>query len=104
VQRNVTQYNRSGMIRSFLHKGIEKFFLTGSKAGIQPYHAAKLSEQLAVLNSATKPEQMNVPGWKFHALTANLAAHWAVSVNGSWRLTFRFEGEDAILVDYQDYH
>ena len=47
---------------------------------------------------------MNVPGWQFHALTSSLAAHWAVSVNGNWRLTFRFKGEDAILVDYQDYH
>jgi proteic killer suppression protein len=92
------------MIRSFRHKGIELFFLTGSKAGIQPSHAAKLFAQLAALNIATKPEQMNVPGWQFHALTSDLAAHWAVSVNGNWRLTFRFEGEDVILVDYRDYH
>jgi proteic killer suppression protein len=92
------------MIRSFRHKGIEKFFLTGSRAGIQPSHASKLNEQLTVLNAATKPEQMKVPGWKFHALKAELEGHWAVSVNGNWRLTFTFEGEDAILVDYCDYH
>ena len=104
MQRDVTQYTLLKMIRSFRHKGIEKFFLTGSKAGIQLDHAKKLDEQLAVLNSATRPEHMNVPGWKFHSLTANLAAHWAVRVNGNWRLTFCFEGEDAILVDYQDYH
>jgi proteic killer suppression protein len=47
---------------------------------------------------------MNIPGWQFHALSGNLADDWAVSVNGNWRLTFRFEGEDAILVDYRDYH
>ena len=104
MQRNVTQYNSSNMIRSFRHKGIEKFFLTGSKAGIQPSHATRLNEQLTVLNSATRPEQMNIPGWQFHALSAGLAGHWTVSVNGNWRLTFAFEGEDAILVDYQDYH
>jgi proteic killer suppression protein len=92
------------MIRCFRHKGIEKFFLTGSKAGIQPSHARRLNEQLTVLNAATRPEQMNIPGWQLHALTSSLAAHWAVSVNGNWRLTFRFDGEDAILVDYQDYH
>jgi proteic killer suppression protein len=96
------------MIRSFRHKGIEKFFLTGSKAGIQPSHATKLNEQLTVLNAATRPEQMDVPGGsfrrQFHALTRSPAAHWAVSVNGNWRLTFLFDGEDAILVDYQDYH
>jgi toxin HigB-1 len=77
---------------------------SGSKAGIQPRHAGKLGEQLAVLNIASRREQMNVPGWQWHALTADLAGHWSVSVNGNWRLTFAFEGEDAALVDYQDYH
>jgi toxin HigB-1 len=92
------------MIRSFRHKGIEKFFLTGSKAGIQPNDAAKLFDQLALLNAATRPDQMNVPGWKPHVLSGDLVAQWAVRVNGNWRLMFRFDGEDAILVDYQDYH
>jgi len=92
------------MIRSFKHSGIEKFFQTGSKAGIQPKHARKLEEQLAVLNVATKPQQMNFPGWGWHELKGKLANHYSVSVNGNWRLAFAFEGEDAILVDYQDYH
>ncbi|MFL6427795.1 MAG: type II toxin-antitoxin system RelE/ParE family toxin [Acidobacteriaceae bacterium] len=92
------------MIKSFRHRGLEKFFTTGSKAGIQPKHAKKLQEQLSVLNVASKPEQMAVPGWDFHPLKADLADHFSVSVNGNWRLTFKFEGEDAILVDYQDYH
>lgn len=92
------------MIRTFRHKGIERFFRTGSKAGIQAHHARRLEDQLSVLNVASRPEQMNVPGWAWHALRGNLAGHWAVSVSGNWRLTFTFEGEDAILVDYQDYH
>jgi proteic killer suppression protein len=92
------------MIRSFRHKGVEKFFKNGSKAGIQPKHAAKLNELLTVLNIATRPEQMNIPAWQWHALTGNLEGHWAVSVNGNWRLTFTFDGEDAVLIDYQDYH
>ncbi len=92
------------MIVSFRHKGIERFFFTGSKAGIQPKHADKLRDQLALLNIATNPAQMNVPGWRWHALSGKLSGHWAVSVSGNWRLTFAFEGEDAILVDYQDYH
>jgi toxin HigB-1 len=83
---------------------VERFFLSGSKAGIQPNHAGKLGDQLTVLNVATRPEQMNIPGWKFHALKGELAGHWAVSVSGNWRLTFAFDREDAILVDYQDYH
>ena len=78
--------------------------MTGIKTGIQPSHARRLEDQLTALNVATKPEQMNFPGWKLHALKGGLAGHWAVSVNGNWRLTFAFEDEDAILVDYQDYH
>jgi proteic killer suppression protein len=92
------------MIRTFRHKGIEKFFLSGSKAGIQPSHATRLRDMLSVLNAANAPERMNVPGWQFHQLSGNLAGHWAVSVIGNWRLTFTFEQEDAILVDYRDYH
>jgi proteic killer suppression protein len=92
------------MILSFRHKGIERFFRAGSKAGIQPKHAYKLGDQLTLLNIARSPEEMNVPGWQWHELKGNLAGHWSVSVNGNWRLTFTFEGEDAILVDYRDYH
>jgi proteic killer suppression protein len=92
------------MIASFRHKGIEKFFLTGSKVGIQPKHATKLTDQLTVLNIARSPAAMNLPGWQWHELKGDLAGFWSVSVNGNWRLTFTFEGEDAILVDYQDYH
>ena len=92
------------MIKSFRHKGIEDFFLTESKAGIQPRHAQKLKIQLFVLNNAKSAKDMNAPGWNLHSLRGNLSGHWSVTVNGNWRLTFAFEGEDAILVDYQDYH
>lgn len=92
------------MIKSFRHKGIEAFFKTGSKAGINATHAGRLARQLALLNEATQPGHMDVPGWNLHALTGNLNGHWAVSVSGNWRLNFAFEGEVAVLVDYQDYH
>ncbi len=92
------------MIRSFRHSGIEKFFKSGSKAGIQSKHAAKLSRQLFALNRSKSAQDMNAPGWELHPLSKDLGGHWAVKVNGNWRLTFAFEGEDAILVDYQDYH
>jgi proteic killer suppression protein len=92
------------VIKSFRHRGIEKFFKTGSKAGIQPKHTQKLQLLLSVLNAATNAEQMNVPGWEWHPLKGDLTGHWAVKVNGNWRLTFTFEGTDAVLVDYQDYH
>lgn len=92
------------MIKSFRHKGIERFYETGSKAGIQASHAPRLRMQLAKLDAARGPEDMGLPAWRLHPLKGNLAGHWAVWVGANWRLTFTFEGEDAILVDYQDYH
>lgn len=92
------------MIKTFQHKGLQSFFETGSKAGIQPHHANRLRRQLLRLDVARAAADMNVPGWNFHLLVGDLAGHYSVMVNGNWRLTFMFEGEDAILVNYQDYH
>ena len=92
------------MIRSFRHAGLEKFFYTGTKAGIRPAHATKLNRQLTVLNIAKDSGRMDVPGWDLHPLKGDLAGHWSVKVNAKWRMTFTFENEDAILVDYRDYH
>ena len=92
------------MIKSFRHKGIKKFFETGSKAGIQSAHAQRLSRQLKALDRAQQPEDMNIPGWEMHSLKGDLAGHYSVSVSGKWRLTFTFESGDAVLVDYKDYH
>lgn len=94
----------AAMIRSFRHSGLEQFFRTGSKAGIQPHHASKLRLMLATLDNATSPKDMGASRWRLHPLGGDLAGHWAVWVSGNWRLTFRFIGADAELVDYQDYH
>jgi proteic killer suppression protein len=92
------------MIRSFRHSGLEKFFRTGSKAGIQPSHAKKLELQLGLLDAAVRASDMDIAGWGLHPLKGALEGHWAVKVNGNWRLTFQFAGTDAEVVDYQDYH
>ncbi|HZQ69909.1 MAG TPA: type II toxin-antitoxin system RelE/ParE family toxin [Terriglobales bacterium] len=92
------------MIQSFRHRGLEKFFRTGSKAGIQAKHADKLKLLLFALDNANAPSDMNAQGWQLHPLAGALKGHWAVRVSGNWRLTFAFDGKDAILVDYQDYH
>ena len=92
------------MIKSFRHKGLQAFFDRSSKAGIQPHHADKLNRQLAALNQASAAGQMDIPGWRLHSLGGSSSGHWSIWVNGNWRLTFAFEGEDAVLVDYQDYH
>ncbi len=92
------------MIKTFRHKGLEAFFETGSKAGIQSHHAPKLRKQLLRLDLAESPDDMNVPGWNLHQLTANLAGHYSISVNGNWCMIFTFDGVNAELVNYQDYH
>ena len=101
--RSVTLYTFC-VILSFAHKGLEAFVRTSSKAGIQPAHAARLKRQLAQLDASTGPQDMNVHGWKLHPLKGELAGHWSVWVSGNWRMTFRFEGTDAVLVNYLDYH
>lgn len=93
------------MIKTFEHKGLKIFFETGSTVGIQAVHAPKLGAMLRRLNEATSPQGMNLPGWGLHALKGKeLKEHFSVRVSGNWRLTFRFDGADAILVDYQDNH
>jgi toxin HigB-1 len=92
------------MIKSWRHKGIKLFYETGSAAKINSNHADKLHDILQVLDFVTSPEQMNLPGLKFHQLSGNLKNFYAISVSGNWRLTFKFDGQDAVLVDYQDYH
>jgi proteic killer suppression protein len=92
------------MIKSFRHKGLEKFFKTGSKAGIQPPHASRLRLQLTALEHATNPKDMNAPGWRLHRLSGNLSGFYSVMVSGNWRLIFRFEDKEALDVDYVDYH
>ncbi|MGE4370936.1 MAG: type II toxin-antitoxin system RelE/ParE family toxin [Burkholderiaceae bacterium] len=93
------------MVKTFRHSGLQRFFETGSKAGIQAAHASKLARQLRQLNDSAGPEDMDIPGWNLHELKGRvLKGHWSVWVNKNWRLTFTFDGQDAILVDYQDYH
>lgn len=92
------------MIKSFRHKGLQRFFETGVATGIQAAHAPRLRLQLAALEQAGSPADMGAPNWGLHPLRGALHGHWSVRVNGNWRMTFRFEGQDAVLVDYQDYH
>ena len=92
------------MIKSFRHKGLEAFYHRGTKAGIQAQHAAKLRLQLTALDYAKMPSDMNAPGWRFHALSGNMKGFYRISVNANWRMIFRFDGKDAKLVDYLDYH
>ncbi|ANH04090.1 type II toxin-antitoxin system RelE/ParE family toxin [Shinella sp. HZN7] len=92
------------MIVSFRHKGLELFYASGSTKGIQASHAAKLGRILGLLDVASAPADVNLPGFRLHPLKGTMKGHWLVWVNGNWRVTFRFVGTDVELVDYQDYH
>jgi len=92
------------MIRSFKHKGLERFFLKGSKSGIQAKHASKLRLILGRLNSSTGPYDMDLPGLFLHSLSGSKNDIWSVRVSGNWRVTYRFIDGDAEIVNYEDYH
>lgn len=92
------------MIGSFKHKGPERFFLKGTKSGIQAQHASKLRLILGRLNASQSPGDMNLPGLYLHQLSGDRKGIWAVRVSGNWRVTFRFSDGDAEIVNYEDYH
>ena len=92
------------MIKSFRHKGLKKFFDTGSRAGIQPHHTKRLRMQLAALDTAQSIEDMEIPGFRLHSLKGADRGRWSIWVNGNWRITFEFIDGHAYVLDYEDYH
>ena len=92
------------MIKTFKHKGLAKLFETGSAAGVQPAHAKRLRLQLAALDTAHVIDDMDIPGFRLHALVGQEKGRWSIWVNGNWRLTFEFVDGNAYVLDYEDYH
>ena len=92
------------MIKTWSHKGLKRFFETGSLSGIQSTHKKRLKIILERLNAAVMPEDLDLPGMSFHALLGKKKGFYAVKVSGNWRIIFKFDGDDAVLVDYVDYH
>ena len=92
------------MIVSFKHKGLQKFYESGSAAGIQSAHKIKLRMILAALDSTQEIDDMNIPGYKLHPLKGELKGLWSVTVNGNWSVTFKFENGNIYIVNYEDYH
>lgn len=92
------------MIREFKHKGLERFFRRSDHRGIPAQNAARIQRILDVLDAAIRPEEMSLPGYRFHRLKGDRAGIYSVSVTGNLRITFAFDGEDAIQVSLEDYH
>ena len=92
------------MIKSFKHKGLQKFFETGSTAGIQPAHKQKLRMRLTALDTANILEDINLPGFRLHQMKGKMQGLWAIDVSKNWRITFDFHDGDVYVVNYEDYH
>ena len=92
------------MIKSFKHKGLKKYFQTGSILGIQAKHQRKLRMQLAAIDTAQEIDDINLPGFKLHPLKGNRDGIWSITVNGNWRITFEFIDGNAFILNYEDYH
>ena len=92
------------MIQSFRHKGLRRFYESGSAAGIQTHHAKRLRMLLTALDTAQSIEDMDIPGFRLHQLRGEERGRWSVWVNGSWRVTFEFKDGHAYVLDYEDYH
>ncbi|TMG84177.1 MAG: Killer protein [Betaproteobacteria bacterium] len=92
------------MIRNFKHKGLERFFRQSDHRAIPAQSGARIERMLDTLDAATRAEEMDVPGYKFHRLKGNRVGFCSVSVTGNWRITFAFAGEHAIDVNLEDYH
>ncbi|WP_024299124.1 type II toxin-antitoxin system RelE/ParE family toxin [Methylomicrobium lacus] len=92
------------MIKSFAHKGLEKFFTTGNQSGIQAIHAKRLRLILALLNDANQLGDLEAPALRLHPLKGNFEGFWSLTVQANWRVIFRFEDGNASVVDYLDYH
>ncbi|WP_448215237.1 type II toxin-antitoxin system RelE/ParE family toxin [Endozoicomonas sp. 2B-B] len=92
------------MIISFLYKGLERFYRTGKTSGIQAQHAKKLGRILFLLNRATTPSDMDLPGFRLHPQKGERQGVWSVTVSVNWRVTFRLTESGIEIVNYEDYH
>lgn len=92
------------MILSFAHKGLERFYHTGTTTGIQAMHANRLRLILTLLDAAVVIKDMDAPSLRLHRLKGEKKDIWAVTLQANWRVTFRFEGGNAEIVNYEDYH
>jgi len=92
------------MIRSFRSKALRRYAETGDRSKLSVQNLRRLDAMMERLNGALSPEDMSVPGWRFHSLKGKLEGRYAVDASGNWRLTFGWDGRDAIEVDLEDYH
>ncbi len=104
LTKSIIYLQFASMIASFKHKGLELFFTKGSYKGIPAQYGSRIERMLDRLDASKEAEDMDLPGYKFHALKGDRKGEFAVSVTGNWRITYQFIGEDAVNVNLEDYH
>lgn len=92
------------MIKSFRSRALKRFWTRSDASGLRSDWVRRIERQLTVLDSAASPDEMDIVTFGFHRLTGDQAGRFAVTVSRNWRLTYAFEGQDAIDVDLEDYH
>ena len=92
------------MIVGFRHRGLKRFFESGSRRGIRADQANRIRLILGRLHASVRSQDMSLPGLYLHELTGRRKETWSVRVSGNWRITFKFEGPDAFDVILEDYH
>lgn len=92
------------MIKNFRHKGLERLFSKSDPRGVNVQYAGRIARIMSLLDESSSPEQLNIPGMFLHPLKGARKGEWAMTVSGNWRITFRFEREDVVAVNLEDYH
>jgi proteic killer suppression protein len=103
-KRQATHDSNEDVIRSVKHRGLKALYDGRTSKKVAPEHVEKLRDILALLDHCRGPKDVDLPGLRLHPLKGALAGHYAVSVSGNWRVTFRFEDGDVFDVNYVDYH
>ncbi|MBV8053860.1 MAG: type II toxin-antitoxin system mRNA interferase toxin, RelE/StbE family [Deltaproteobacteria bacterium] len=92
------------MIRHFRHRGLKRLYESDDRREVSPQHADKIARIMARLDEATRPQELNLPGFRLHPLKGDLGGYWSITVSANWRVIFRFEGASATDIDLIDYH
>ena len=92
------------MIKSFKHKGLEKLFIEDDASGINSEHIEKVQNILLAIDAAVYVQDLNLPSYKLHPLKGHRKDLWSITVRANWRITFKFENENAYILNYEDYH
>jgi proteic killer suppression protein len=92
------------VIESFRHRGLKRLYEKGDRSGLPAARIEKIENILSLLDAASAPQDLDIPGFRLHPLKGELKGFWSVMVSGNWRITFRFEDRNAQDVDLTDYH